>query len=139
MSQKPPMTINAPLPISAPVTVRVEQVDLLSVTGQLDHPGLYQLGCRADELLDGGARLLVVDLSGVTDCDGRLFDLLARTQHVLGDRGGWLQLVGLCSPVLDALDEATLPEVLLVYQAARWAGHGVRYSPPNVQQAPPGS
>jgi hypothetical protein len=28
-------------------------------------------------------------------------------------------------PVLDALDEAALPEVLLVYQAARWAGHGV--------------
>ena len=120
------MSQNPPVIIDAPVTVRVEQVDLLSVTGQLDDPGLDQLQCRVDELLDGGARLLVVDLYGVADCDGRLFDLLARTQHLLGRRGGWLRLVGLGSPVLDALDQAGLPEVLLVYRAARWAGHGVR-------------
>jgi hypothetical protein len=41
------------------------------------------------------------------------------------DCGGWLRLVGLSSPVLDALDLATLPDVLLVYRAARWTGHGV--------------
>jgi anti-anti-sigma regulatory factor len=108
------------------MTVRVERVDLLSVTGQLHDPGLDQLQCRVDELLDDGARLLVVDLSGVAGCDGRLFDLLARTQHRVGYRGGWLRLVGLGPPVLDALDQAGLPEVLLVYRAARWAGHGVR-------------
>jgi anti-anti-sigma regulatory factor len=119
MSQNPPVTINAP------VTFRVEQVDLLSVTGQLDDLGLDRLQCRLDELLDGGARLLLADLSGVAGCDGRLFDLLARTQHLVGRRGGWLHLVGLGPPVLDALDQAGLPEVLLVYRAARWAGHGV--------------
>jgi anti-anti-sigma regulatory factor len=119
MSQDPPMTINTS------VTIRVEQVQLLLVTGQLDDPGLDQLRCRLDALLDGGARLLVADLSGVTDCDGRLFDLLAWTQHVVGDRGGWLKLVGLGLPVLNALDNADLPEVLLVYRATRWAGHGV--------------
>jgi anti-sigma B factor antagonist len=119
------MTINAPVPISAPGSVRVEQVDLLSVTGQLDDPGLDQLGCRVDELLEGGARLLVVDLSGVTGCDGRLFDVLAQTQRLVECRGGWLRLVGMGSPVLDALDEAALPEVLLVYRATRWAGHDV--------------
>ena len=100
-------------------------MDLLSVTGQLDDPGLDRLQCRVDELLDGGARLLLADLSGVAGCDGRLFDLLARTQHLVGRRGGWLRLVGLGPPVLDALDQAALPEVLLVYRAARWAGHGV--------------
>ena len=125
MSQNPPVTANAPVSTSAPVTIRVEQIDLLSVTGQLDDPGLDQLQCRLDELVDGGARLLVADLSGVTGCDGRLFDLLARTQHLLSCRGGRLRLVGLGSPVLDALDEAGLPEVLLVYRAARWAGNGV--------------
>ena len=41
------------------------------------------------------------------------------------DCGSWLRLVGLSSPVLDALDQATLPDVLLVYRAARWTGHGV--------------
>ena len=40
--------------IDAPVTIRVEQVELLSVTGQLDDPGLDQLQYRLDKLLDGG-------------------------------------------------------------------------------------
>ena len=111
--------------INAPVTIKVEQVDLLSVTGQLDDPGLERLQRRLDELLDSGGRLLVVDLSGVARCDGRLFDLLAQTEHLVDNRGGWLRLVRLSSPVLDALDQATLPDVLLVYRAARWAGHGV--------------
>jgi len=75
---------------NASVTIRVEQVELLLVTGQLDDPGLDQLGCRVDELLAGGTRLLVADLSGVTACDSRLFDLLARTQYIVGDRGGWM-------------------------------------------------
>jgi hypothetical protein len=53
-----------------------------------------------------------------------VFDLLARAQHLVGRRGGWLRLVGFGPPVLDALDQAGLPEVLLVYRAARWAGNG---------------
>jgi anti-anti-sigma regulatory factor len=111
--------------INAPTTIRIEQVDLLSVTGQLDDPGLERLQRRLDELLDNGSQLLVADLSGVAGCDGRLFDLLAQTEHLVEDRGGWLRLVGLSSPVLDALDQATLPDVLLVYRAARWTGHRV--------------
>jgi anti-anti-sigma regulatory factor len=118
MSPNPPVTTNAP------VTIRVEQVDLLSVTGQLDDLGLDRLQRRLDELLDGGAKLLLADLSGVTGCDGRLFDVLARIQYLVGRRGGWLHLVGLGPPVLNALDQAGLPAVLLVYRAARWAGHG---------------
>jgi hypothetical protein len=108
------------------VAITVEQVGLLSVTGQLDDLGLDRLQCRLDELLDSGPRLLLADLSGVAGCDGRLFDLLARFQDLVGRRGGWLQLVGLGQPVLDALDQAALPEVLLVYRAALRAGHGVR-------------
>jgi anti-anti-sigma factor len=119
MSQNTPMTVNAP------VTIRVEQMDLLSVTGGIDDRGLERLRCRLDGLIDAGARLLVADLSGVDSCDGRLFELLARTQHQVGCQGGWLRLVGLRSSVLDALDQAALPDVLLVYRAARWAGHGV--------------
>ena len=119
MSQNPPMIIDAP------VTIRVEQVELLSVTGQLDDLGLARLQRRLDELLDGGARLLLADLFEVTGCDGRLFEVLARTQDLVGGRGGWLRLVGLGSPVLDALDQAALPDVLLIYRAAHWTGHGV--------------
>ena len=126
MSQNPSVTVPAPVMTSAPVTIEAEQLDLLSVTGQLDDPGLDMLQRRLDEVLDAGARSLLVDLTGVVGCDGRLFDLLARTQHLVGHREGWLRLVGLGPPVLEALDKAGLPEVLLVYRAARWAGHGVR-------------
>jgi hypothetical protein len=51
------MSQNPPVAIDVPVTTRVEQMDLLSVTGQLDDPGLDRLQRRLDELLDGGARL----------------------------------------------------------------------------------
>ena len=108
--------------MNSPVKVDVEQVDLLSVSGQLDDPGFDRLQCRVDELLDTGARLVLADLSGVSGCDGRLFGLLARTQHLVGGRGGWLRLGGLSSPVLDALDQADLSDVLLVYRAAWWSG-----------------
>ena len=101
-------------------------MDLLSVTGQLDDPGLDQAAVSVGRAARRRRPVVLVDLSGVAGCDGRLFDLLARTQHLVGRRGGWLRLVGLGPPVLDALDQAGLPEVLLVYRAARWAGHGVR-------------
>jgi len=62
---------------STSVTVTIEQVDLLSVTGPLDGDGLGRLQSSVDELLAGGSRLLVADLSGVAGCDSRLFDLLS--------------------------------------------------------------
>ena len=111
---------------STSVAVTVEQVELLSVAGRLDGDGLGPLQSRVDELLDDGALFLVADLSGVAGCDGRLFDLLVRTSHLVERRGGWLRLVGLGSPVLNALDQAALPEVLLVYRASEWASHRIR-------------
>lgn len=112
---------NPPLTSSELLTIAVDHIDLLTVTGQLDDPGLDRLQLQLDELLDGDTRLVLIDLSCVSVCDGGLFYLLARTQHVLEQRGGRLRLVGLARPVLDALDRAALPEVLLVYRAARWA------------------
>jgi hypothetical protein len=53
-----------------------------------------------------------------------LFVVLARTNDLLRCRDGWLRLVGVGPAVLDALDQAALPEVLLVYRAAEWAAHG---------------
>jgi anti-anti-sigma regulatory factor len=106
------------------MVVTIETVDLLSVAGRLDGDGLRRLQSNVDALLDGGAHLLVADLSGVTGCDGRLFDLLSRTSHLVEYRGGWLRLVGVGPPVLNALNQAALPQVLLVYRASGWASHG---------------
>ena len=123
MSQSPTVIFNAAATINASVTVGVEQVDLLSVIGRLDDSGLELLQSRLDELLAGGTRLMVADLSGAAGCDGRLLTCWPERSAASG--AGWLRLVGLGAPVLDALDQAALPEVLLVYRAAQWAGHGV--------------
>src|SRR4029078_1483282 len=88
---------------STSVTVTIERVDLLSVAGQLDGQGLERLQGHVGELLDGGARFVVADLSGVAGCDGRLFDLLSKTSYVVGCRGGWLRLGWVRSPGVDAL------------------------------------
>jgi anti-anti-sigma factor len=133
---------------STSVMVTIEQVDLLSVTGRLDCDGLRRLQHSVDELLAGGARMLLADLSGVASCDSRLFDLLSRTSHLVGHREGWLRLVGVGPSVLNALDQATLPDVLLVYRASGWASNGTaetrcaatphRHIPAPVQPRGPG-
>ena len=107
-----------------PVTISTEQVELLSVAGRLNGDGLRRLQRRLDELLDAGARLLVADLSGVSGVDGRLVDLLARTDQLLRRRGGWLRLVGLGSSVMKAPDQTPISEVLLVNRDSGWASHG---------------
>ena len=94
------------------------------MAGRLDGDGLDRLQTSVDDRLDGGARRLVVDLSAVASCDSRLFDLLSQTSDLIGRRGGWLRLVGVGPPVLNTLDQAALPEILLVYRASGWASQG---------------
>src|SRR2546423_7136456 len=88
--------------LSTQVTISTEQVDLLSVTGRLDDTGLRQLRMQLEALVDTGTVYLVVDLAGMTSCDHRLFDVLARTHQVLADRQGWLRLVGIGPVVVNA-------------------------------------
>jgi len=106
--------------LSTQVTISTEQVDLLSVTGRLDDTGLTQLRMQLEALFDTGAVYLVVDLAGVTCCDYRLFDVLARTHQFLADHQGWMRLVGIGPAVVNALDEALPSEFLLVCQAGDW-------------------
>jgi anti-sigma B factor antagonist len=102
------------------VTISAGQVGLLSVTGRLDDPGLTQLRRQLQVLVDTDTRYLVVNLTGVTSCDYRLFDVLARGQQVFTDRQGWMRLAGVGPTVRNALDQATPSECLLVYQASDW-------------------
>jgi anti-sigma B factor antagonist len=102
------------------VTISAGQVGLLSVTGRLDDPGLTQLRRQLQVLVDTDTRYLVVNLTGVTSCDYRLFDVLAKGQQVFTDRQGWMRLAGVGPAVRNALDQATPSECLLVYQASDW-------------------
>jgi len=107
------------------IVIETEQVHLLSVSGALDREGLRELRKHLGALYDAGVRLIMADLCRVTSCDGRLFAVLVQSDHLLTRRGGWLRLAGLGPAVLDALDQATLPEVLLVYRASDQASRGV--------------
>lgn len=108
-----------------PIVIETEQVHLLSVSGALDREGLRELRKHLGALYDAGVRLIMADLCRVTSCDGRLFAVLVQSDHLLTRRGGWLRLAGLGPAVLDALDQATLPEVLLAYRASDQASRGV--------------
>ena len=115
--------------ISAPATVRVEQVKLLLVTGQLDDAGLARLQRRFDELLDDGALLLLADLSGVPAATAGCSTFSPGPSTSSGTAGAGCDWSGWGPPVLAALDQADLPEVLLVYRSARWTDHGVDAEP----------
>ena len=58
------------MPQSALLTIEIEQVDLLSVTGRLDLEGLPPRPKGMDEPLDRGARLAIADLSPGAITDG---------------------------------------------------------------------
>jgi anti-anti-sigma regulatory factor len=106
--------------LSTQVTISTEQVDLLSVAGRLDDLGLTQLRMQLEVLFYAGTGYLVVDLAGVSCCDYRLFDVLARTHQFLAEHQGWMRLVGIGPAVINALDEAGPAEFLLVCQAGDW-------------------
>jgi anti-anti-sigma regulatory factor len=105
---------------TAEVTISTAQVDLLSVAGWLNDKGLTQLRMELQALFDAGTRHLVLDLARVSGCDHRLFDVLGRAHQILTHRQGWVRLVGVGPAVHNALDDATLSESLLVYQASDW-------------------
>lgn len=105
---------------TAEVTISTVQVDLLSVTGPLNHTGLTQLRTQLQALADMGTQYLVLDLARVTSCDYRLFVVLVWIHQILTRRRGWVRLVGVGPAVHNALDEATPSESLLVCQASDW-------------------
>jgi hypothetical protein len=98
-------------------------VDLITVTGRLDNVGLTLLRRQLVGLCADGEGFVVADLSGVHECDHRLFHLLSQAHRILTGRGGWLRLAGVGAAVLNALDQAPVGEVLMVYRASDWGEH----------------
>jgi anti-anti-sigma regulatory factor len=106
-------------PWSTPATVHTERVALVSVSGGVVGAGLGELREGVDAVLRSAeVRGLMIDLSGVSCCDAKLFALLGEAHGVLVGRGGWLGLVGLSAPVLDSLESAELSQVLLISRAS---------------------
>lgn len=110
---------------------------LLSVTGPLDGPGVEHLRGQLWAGLEAEAAFVALDLSAVTDCDARLFAVLADIDAALLARAGWMRLVGLSPAVLAALDTAPIPQILLVYRTSdRAHGRGGKRIPVDAVPAP---
>lgn len=91
---------------------------LLTVTGWLVSAATAELAQRVEGLLIGGARYLVVDLSQAQGVHPEVIALLSATGRRLTADRGWLKLSGVGPAVLEELDEASLPDLFALYQAA---------------------
>ena len=107
---------------AAPLMITNEHVNQLSVSGRMDGPGLRTLQDQINLLLDAGARFLLADLSGAEHCDRHVFDLLARTDDLIKQRGGWMRLVAPGNSHVGTVEEATLATALPTDPAPRHVG-----------------
>jgi anti-anti-sigma regulatory factor len=93
---------------ATPLMITNEHVNLLSVSGRMDGTGLRTLQQQINLLLDAGARFLLADLSRAEHCDRLVFDLLAHTDNLIQQRGGWLRLVAPGDSHVGTVEETAL-------------------------------
>jgi ABC-type transporter Mla MlaB component len=85
-----------PSPASAIRLVHDERDQVrLSVRGPMDASATAKLAHYLRAVLEAGARFIVLDLSGKSDCDPGVLTLLADTQRELTARAGMITVVGL--------------------------------------------
>lgn len=82
----------------------------LTVRGVLDHGGIAVLSRRLHDLMEAGARFVVVDLSEVTSCDPLVLRVMSAAVRRLSVRQGWLRLIGIQPSVAAMLNTAELPD-----------------------------
>jgi hypothetical protein len=96
----------------ASLGVDTRRVELVAATGRPEGAGLAELRQRLDATLQLDIRRLLMDR--VLGRQPALFALLAEVYQGLAHRNGWLWLIGLSAPVLDALESAEPGQVLLI-------------------------
>jgi anti-anti-sigma regulatory factor len=116
LPRRPPAT-TVLVPAEAASTIRVITTVVVGAGDRItaDHLARY-----VDALIGQGALELIIDVSAVDACDGRLLTVLARARADLLDRGGVLEVTGVSlPPFLDALQAAGPDEAFVVYDALR--------------------
>jgi hypothetical protein len=96
----------------ASLGVDTRRVELVAVSGLLEGAGFAEWRQRLDATLQLDIRRLLMDR--VLGCQPALFALLAEVYQVLAHRIGWLWLIDLSAPVLDALESAEAGQVALI-------------------------
>jgi hypothetical protein len=96
----------------ATLGVDTRRVELVAVSGLLENARFAEWRQRLDATLQLDIRCLLMDR--VLGCQPPLFALVAEVYQVLAHRIGWLWLIGLSAPVLDALESAEAGQVPLI-------------------------
>jgi hypothetical protein len=93
----------------------------IEVIGECGHEGVAELRQRVDGLLIGGARFVLVDLTGADEVASCTSSALAAAGRQLTRRQGWLRMVGHDASSSAARYGASLQDLFTMYQAAmRW-------------------
>jgi anti-anti-sigma regulatory factor len=116
------------MPQATPLMITNEHVNLLSVSGRMDGTGLRTLQQQINLLLDAGARFLLTDLSRAEHCDRHVFDLLARTNTLIQQRGGWLRVVAPGNSHFGTVEETTLATALPMDPAPDHTDRAIGYA-----------
>jgi ABC-type transporter Mla MlaB component len=111
-----------------PLMITNEHVNLLSVSGRMDGSGLRTLQQQINLLLDACARFLLADLSRAEDCDRHVFGLLARTNTLIQQRGGWLRLIAPGNSQVGTVDETAPAAALRMDPAPDRTYRAIRYA-----------
>ena len=96
----------------------------IEVIGECGTQGVAELRQRLDGLLIGGARFVLVDLTGAGEVAPSTSSALAAAGRQLTRRGGWLRMVGHDSSSSAARYGASLPDMFVMYRAAVRNGTG---------------
>ncbi|WP_170309103.1 STAS domain-containing protein [Pseudonocardia hierapolitana] len=97
----------------------------VEVIGVCGDEGVAELRQRVDGLLIGGARFVLVDLTGAGEVAPSTSSALAAAGRQLTRRQGWLRTVGPDSSSSAARYEASLLDLFTMYRAAMRMGPGM--------------
>lgn len=102
---------SAPVPLTVSV-LHDEGLALLALGGELDAAVTAQVQAAVDEVLAGGLRLVVVDLTGLGFCDSTGLGTLIRASRRVTVAGGACVLAGARGPVARLLQLLAMDRVL---------------------------
>lgn len=91
---------------------------VVEVAGDLDMSTTPQLRDRLHELVNSGARMVVVDLTSVGFLDSSGLGALVVAHKDLRERGGWLRLAGIRPPVRRVFSLTSVDRVIEIFDTA---------------------
>lgn len=92
---------------------------VMEVTGELDLSTSPQLADRLQQMLQDGARQVVIDMAGVSFMDSTALGALVVAHRDLNERGGLLSLAGVRRPIRNVLAITSVDRIIDVFDTVQ--------------------